>query len=290
MQPKELTITLQNYRHRYIDTGTPGRRLVLLHGISCSLDIYEEVIDILSGSFRVLALDLLGFGKSEKPRNIEYSLQLYAELLREFIRETSDGNDDIPFILGHSMGGKYALAAALLHPGLFGKLVLVNTDGFTPLPGWIRAISWPGIRQVLTSLMTSNYVAGRAFEAAFHRPDSIRKTVFEKNLLTARNREAVDTVMALNRNYRQLDLGLTGLKNQLSAIDIPVLILWGDHDKYILPQTALRVQHELPGSELIMFRNCGHTPMLEYPKLFSNTVTRFLLNSQDSAANHVHHL
>ena len=280
MSHEDSFITLQGHRHRYIDTGGDNPSLLLLHGISCSLDFFEQVVPLFSKSFRVLAFDLLGFGRSDKPKKAPYSLELYGSLIREFLEKTAGKSRAQIFGLGHSMGGKYLLAAELLHPGTIDKLVLSNTDGFTELPGWVRTISWPGIRQLLKQLMTSEAVATKAFRAGFRYPETIDEDSFAKNLLVARNRDAVDTVMALNRNYRQLDLAHTGLRKRLQTLKVPVMILWGDHDQYISPSVAGTVHEEIPGSELYVFENCGHSPMLEYPELFSEIVSGFLLNDK----------
>ncbi|MCG8344550.1 MAG: alpha/beta fold hydrolase [Chlorobiales bacterium] len=160
------TIILDSHKHRFFDSGGSKPTLLLLHGISCSFDFFEQVIPLLSRSFRVLALDLLGFGS------------------------------------------------------------------------------------------------------------------YEKNLLISRDKKAIDTVMVLNRNFRRLDLSRTGLRQDLGRINIPVLILWGDHDQYISPSVARRAHKEISGSELYIFKDCGHAPMLEYPEPFSKKVTRFLLEEK----------
>ena len=274
------TIVLGGHKHRYLDTGDSKPTLLLLHGISCSLDFFEQAIPVLSSSFRVLALDLLGFGGSAKPKRAPYSLNLYSSLIIEFLEKTRNAENKEMFAVGHSMGGKYLLATQLLCPGMFDKLVLSNTDGFARQPGWVRSINLPGIKQMLKKIFTSKSVASHAFKTAFHNPEQVNNTSFEKNLMVSMDKDTIETVMALNRNFRQLDLSLTGLRQQLSQLNIPVLILWGDHDQYISPSVARTAHNEIPGSELYIFKNCGHAPMLEYPKSFSKKVTRFLLNDE----------
>ncbi len=280
MPQNSSTIVLGGHKHRYFDTGSSGPTLLLLHGISCSLDFFEQAVPFLSRSFRVLALDLLGFGGSAKPKQAPYSLELYASLIREFLKKTlATGNREV-FALGHSMGGKYLLATELLHPGSFNKLVLSNTDGFAEQPFWVRGISLPGIKQVLKRVFTSEQVASKAFKTAFYNSGQVNNSSYEKNLMVSRDREAIETVMALNRNFRELDLSRTGLRHQMDRLNIPVLILWGDHDQYISPSVACIARNEIPGSELYIFKNCGHAPMLEYPESFSSIVARFLLNDE----------
>ena len=274
------TIVLGGHRHRFLDTGGSGPILFLLHGISCSLDFFEQVIPLLSTSFRVLALDLLGFGGSEKPGKAPYSLELYSSLINEFLAKKRNPGDSDVYGVGHSMGGKYLLATEILFPGTFSRLVLSNTDGFLDVPGWIRGISLPGIKQVLKKVFTSQTVASKAFKTAFHDHQRVNADSYQKNLMISRDKEAIETVMALNRNFKHLDLSRTGLRSQLKHLTLPVLILWGDHDQYMSPSVALTVQKEISGSKLYIFKDCGHAPMLEYPEPFSRTVTRFLLDEQ----------
>ena len=281
MHQNNSTIALNGHKHRFFDTGGSKKpTLLLLHGISCSLDFFEQAVPYLSLSFRVLALDLLGFGESDKPKKAPYSLNLYASLIREFMKKTGNAGNRKAFAVGHSMGGKYLLATELLYPGSFDKLVLSNTDGFAEQPFWVRGISLPGIKQVLKKVFTSETVASKAFKTAFYDPERVNSVSYEKNLMISRNKDAIETVMALNRNFRQLDLLRTGLRQQLNQLNIPVLILWGDHDQYISPSVARIAHNEIPGSELYIFKNCGHAPMLEYPESFSSKIARFLLNDQ----------
>jgi pimeloyl-ACP methyl ester carboxylesterase len=255
--------------------------MLLLHGISSSLDFYEQVIPRLASSFRVLALDWLGFGLSDKPPDKDYTLELYAALIREFLEKTGSTGEPV-HATGHSMGGKYLLASALLYPGTYRKLVLSNTDGFMHVPSWARTISLPGVRQVLKKVMTGEKMSEKMFAAAFHRSDSVDPSSYRKNLETVRDSEVFDTVMALNRNLMKLDLNRSGLRARLGELDIPVLIIWGDRDQYISPKIAGSVRSELPCSRLVMFGDCGHAPMLEYPEKFSDTVMEFIFSEHHS--------
>lgn len=282
MSDNGSTIILGGHKHRFFDSGGSKPALLLLHGISCSLDFFEEAIPFLSLSFRVLALDLLGFGGSAKPKKAPYSLKLYSSLIIEFLEKTRNPGNNTVFAAGHSMGGKYLLATELFYPGSFDKLILSNTDGFADQPVWVRGISLPGIRQILKKVFTSESVASKAFKTAFHNPERVNNIAYAKNLMVSRDKDAIDTVMSLNRKFRQLDLARTGLRQQLNRLNVPVLILWGDHDRYIAPSVARIVHNEIPDSELYIFKNCGHAPMLEYPESFSTIVTRFFLEGRQN--------
>lgn len=277
-------ITLGGHKHRYIETGNSDHTMLLLHGISSSLDFYEQVIPSLSRSFRVIALDLLGFGFSDKPRKKEYSLELYASLIHEFLDKTNSLGRKLS-ATGHSMGGKYLLASALLYPGTYSNLVLSNTDGFIHVPALARGISLPGIRNLLKAVITTENMTEKMFASAFHNTKIVNAASYRKNLLMARDPEAFDTVMALNRNLGKLDMSRTGLRRRLSELKMPILIIWGDHDRYFAPLVAESVKNELPSARLVMFEECGHSPMLEYPDKFSDTITEFIFTEPNSRQN-----
>jgi len=275
-------ITVGGHRHRYVETGQGQSTLLLVHGISSSLDFFEQVIPLLAKSFRVLAIDLLGFGGSDKPEGKEYSLKLYTGLIREFLEKTGSIGSRPLYAAGHSMGGKYVLATAIEHPEIFDKLVLSNTDGFLTLPSVASSLSLPGVRHVLKPLLTGERMAEKMLASAFHNPQLVDKNTYRKILEVAKDKEAFDTVMALNRNLKKLDMQRTGLRSRLGELQLPVLIIWGDKDRYMPPRLAQVVQREIPRSQLVMFRECGHSPMLEYPEQFSSAITDFILSKQPS--------
>lgn len=270
-------ITLGGYRHRYIDTGGDAPVMLLLHGISSSLDYFGPSILLLARSFRVLGLDLLGFGESDKPQAIPYSLRLYAGLIHEFLRKTGAVDQAEVYATGHSVGGKYLLATALFYPNIFTKLVLSNTDGFVVLPSFAKVLSiMPGVRHALKPVVTGERVAAKMLDVAIHNRRAVDSDTYHRVLDIARDRDAFETVMSLNRNMFELDLTRTGLRARLGELKQPVLIIWGDRDRYISPKVAYTVQRELPQAKLIIFRECGHSPMLEYPERFSSVITEFI--------------
>lgn len=281
MAPQNRYITLGGHRHRYVESGKAEQTMLLLHGISSSLHFYDQVIPALSESFRVIALDLLGFGLSDKPRNKSYSLELYASLIHEFLEKTGSLNGKLS-ATGHSMGGKYLLASAILYPGIYTNLVLSNTDGFIHVPAAARVIGLPGVRNILKNVLTRESVSEKMFASAFLNVKSVNAESYRKNLTISRDPDSFDTVMALNRNLMKLDMSRTGLRSRLGEIKVPVLIIWGDQDKYFSPLIAESVKNELPSSRLVMFEECGHSPMLEHPEKFSRTITEFALAETNS--------
>jgi pimeloyl-ACP methyl ester carboxylesterase len=289
MAVQDKYINLGGHRHRYIEKGSSEHTLLLIHGISSSLDFYEQVIPHLSRSFRVLAIDLLGFGLSEKPRGKDYSLELYASLIREFLDKTGSLGEKLS-ATGHSMGGKYLLASALLNPGTYSRLVLSNTDGFLHVPSFVRGMSLPGVRSMLKKIVTTENISAKMLNSAFHDTKKVNVESYRKILEIARDPDAFDTVMALNRNLKKLDLNRTGLRRRLGELTVPVLVIWGENDRYLSPSLARSVLDEIPSSKLVMFKECGHSPMLEYPEKFTSTITDFILSGTQPDRGHAHNL
>lgn len=273
-------IVLGGHRHRYIETGLHGPPLLLVHGISSSLDFFGPSIPLLARSFRILALDLLGFGGSDKPKNTAYSLRLYADLILEFAVKTDAAGNRPLYAAGHSMGGKYLLATALYHKGIFDKLVLSNTDGFSTLPSWARGLSLPVVRHLLKPIVTHPKIAEKMLASAFYSTENIHQDTWREILAIARDSEAFETVMSLNRNLLHLDLKRAGLRARLNELKIPTLIIWGDRDRYVSPKVALIANREIPCSKLVIIKDCGHSPMLEYPEEFCRTITEFVFSEQ----------
>lgn len=267
-------ITLSGFKHRYVEAGE-GDTLLLLHGFSSSLDVFEKVIPAFAQRYRVLALDLLGFGKSDKPVHVRYSLSFYAKLAMEFLEKTHALASKNVYAIGHSMGGKYLLALSVLYPNVLTKLVISNTDGFLNVPSFVRAASlWDSSSCAPPCLFTDFYSPDHA--QCLPRPSHITDEHFRRNVEMVRSRENFEAMMALNRDYRYLDLRRTGIRNRLKELRIPILILWGENDRFIPPKYAEIAHRELPGSFLQMIPNCGHVPMVEKPKEFVEIVCKFL--------------
>ncbi|NTW49853.1 MAG: alpha/beta hydrolase [Chlorobiales bacterium] len=270
-------IVLSGHRHRYVEAGSGNKTLLLVHGVSSSLDIFDKVVPALSKNWRVLALDLLGFGESDKPANHDYTLHVYANLLLEFLRKTGSlGEGKEVYALGHSMGGKYVITLAIENHGVVDRLILSNTDGFVNIPPVIRAASVWGARHLLEKVVTHKAFVRRAMRTVYYDPSHITKEHFEHNLRMIRDKATFNTIMQLNRNYKKLDLKRMGIRGRLGELKIPTLIIWGDSDKFISPKCAQAARDEIQNSTLKIIPKCGHAPMMEKSKEFVSLIEEFL--------------
>lgn len=116
---------INNLRVRYLDRNKNGTPLLLLHGLGGSLESWTNNISFLSTKFRVIALDLPGFGMSDKPK-IDYSINFYLSFLEKFIKKIKLSRF---FIIGSSLGGHIAVEFTIRNRKMVNKIILVSPAG-----------------------------------------------------------------------------------------------------------------------------------------------------------------
>ena len=233
-----------------------GEPVVLLHGWGASSQSLAPLCAALADAFRVLAVDLPGFGWSQAPP-AAWGTAEYAGPVELLLQEAGVGR---AALVGHSFGGRIAISLAARQPALVSRLVLVASAGIRPqrragyyvrvaiaklarrffsLPGWGAA----GKRIIAT-------VSGRLGSRDYRAAGPLRPTL----------------VKVVNED-------LTAL---LSVIQAPTLILWGDQDREV-PKSAMEIMADrIPRSRLVVFGEAGHFPFLDAPEKFCGMVKAFL--------------
>lgn len=267
-------VSVQGYRLRYIEAGR-GPAALLLHGFAGSSDDWRPTVELLArAGYRAVAIDCLGFGESDKPADAPYSLELIAGLYAEALGRLGVGR---AAIVAHSMGGKYALATAMLHPRLISGLALAASDGFAEASPLTRLGGWPLVGAGLIWLSARPRLVRGMLSAAFYAPAG---HVTDELVGRARaaflgpaNRRALT---ALSRRYDATDLRASGLRARLGELRAPALLIWGEEDR-IFPVAHGRVAAaEIPGARLLTIPRCGHFPQLEAARLFHGALLGFL--------------
>jgi len=271
-------VTIQGFRLHLLEAGS-GPAVLLLHGFAGSAEEWRPTGDVLArAGYRAIAVDLLGFGRSAKPADAPYSLELGAGLLAGLLDTLGVAR---AAVVAHSMGGKYALAAALLHPRRVSRLVLVGTDGFVAGSPLTKAGGWPLVGAALLWLSARPAVVRAMLSAAFYAPDSHLSPA-----VIARGREALSgpdnrrALTAISRRYDATDLRHTGLRARLPALRAPALLIWGEQDRVFPLSVARAAVAEIPGAMLATVPRCGHYPQLEAPRAFHGLLLGFLAGQQ----------
>ena len=285
LSAEEKFVTLADgLRVHYQEAGPPDAPTVLMtHGFLGSLRDWRYVTRPLAAlaeryeyRLRTIALDWVGFGQSAMPP-VNYSLFYFAEFLKNFADELGLKQFDL---MGHSMGGKHNLAFAVLYPDYVRKLILVDTDGFLADPWWTHQTNkawFKPLANLSTDLLGQErflklFLRSIFFDPKFY-PTPVEVSQAAQEL---RNEDYRMVLRSLNRDYPQLSLKLTGLRDRLSEIHSPTQIFWGLQDRILPLEQGLRAQQEIPDAHLSVFDQCGHLPQIEQAKEFNQRVFDFL--------------
>ena len=253
-------------RVRYVDVGK-GPAVVLIHGFASSLETWNGVVPRLAKSHRVIALDLKGFGWTDRPAG-DYSPEAQAKLVLDLL--TQRGVDRAAFV-GHSWGASVALAAALAAPQRVSRLALYDAWAYEEqLPSFILWSRVPGVGEALFGLWYDQ------------RPDErLAAAFYDKRFVTEDLAEAVDralkrpgtkaAALAAARGQR-----FRALQSRYREIAQPTLLLWGKEDRVALCSVGVRLASDLPNAKLTVFPRCGHFPMIEAADASGDALAAFL--------------
>jgi len=254
----------------------PAQNIILVHGLGGGAFTYRHNTDALAEvGFNVYAIDLKGFGYSERVAGPDYSHIEQAEILLEFM-EKKDIEKAI--VAGHSMGGKIALIAYDKKPGNFEKIILIDSAGLEGTEGLQSngpPYSGPLPQAVVDILYYNLFLNSARFEnflsSAFYNEGYFDEEVISYYLEPFK-------VKNTNLAYRYILKGnvLYDIERVLESIGIPVLIIWGDNDKWISVEHAHAFNAHIRGSHLEIIKNAGHLPMEEQAVAFNDIVIQFI--------------
>jgi pimeloyl-ACP methyl ester carboxylesterase len=212
----------------------------------------RPAIDCLLPRFRVLALDLPGFGESPRPTEV-WGTRDYAEFVRAVLTER--GIDRASFV-GHSYGAKTSLQLAATHPELIDKLVIVGSSGLR---------SAPSVRTKLKrGLSRTARAAGR-----LGPPGRALKEAVYRRLASSDYRDAAEMRPIL---VRVVNEDLSGL---LPRVKAPTLLVWGSADDAVPLAHARKMAKLIPDAGLVIFEGAGHFAYLDEPERFCRVVRHF---------------
>ena len=246
--------------------------LILIHGFASSTLVWSKVfLPLAEAGFRVIALDMLGFGYSGKPRKAEYTIGGQAKLVISLLERLGIKRATL---VGSSYGGAVAATCALDYPQRVDRLVLIGTvNNNRPLNyKLMRVFGSPLFGDVVSPLLIgSRRLLRRRMKRVYDR----HEWVLDERRVDARHLplRAAGTQRAIIRTVRNWDA--ERISRDAHLIRKPALLLWGENDREIPLADGERLHEEIPGSRLIVFLNCGHLPHEEYPEAFTKVVADF---------------
>ena len=259
----------------YVDEGKGKETILMIHGLGSYLPAWKKNISELSKYYRVIAVDLPGYGKSSK---LPHSglMSFYAGVIAEFIQKMDLGPVNLA---GHSMGGQISMVLALEKPELVKRLILVDPAGFEAFTAgqrnWFKDVMTPN----LVRLTTVDAIETNLASNFYRMPDDARFMIEDRIAM----RDASDFeayCLAVARSVH--GMVEEPVLEKLTRIKMPTLIFFGENDmlipnRYLNPGFTSKIANTgaglIKGSKLVMVPKCGHFMMFEKPDVF-NTETR----------------
>lgn len=241
---------------RVVDLNPEAKETVLLvHGYGGSLASFRPIMSRLAERYRVLAVDLPGFGRSDK-RHGDYSPLGLADVLAQVLDQKGVRR---AHVIGHSWGSSVALAFALRHPARLDRLVVASSfvfdDQLLPLFRWTRASR--GLGRFLYAMIYREAMGERLY-LNFHDPALVSEDVVDEVKRGTRSPGAV--AAAVEAAHR---MNLDELQLQYRHVSAPTLVLWGRDDRVAHIAYGERLARLLPRAHLVVLPQCGHIPMWE---------------------------
>jgi pimeloyl-ACP methyl ester carboxylesterase len=259
-----------------------GPAVVLIHGITSSSRTWREVIPALAERYTVIAPDLLGHGRSAKPRG-DYSLGAYASGIRDLLVAL-----EIPraTVVGHSLGGGVAMQFAYQFPDRVERLVLVDSGGLGGEVSLVlRAATLPGAEWVLPLLASAPLRnAGAAVGSLLSRV-GVRPSADVRGL--SEGFESLGDADARRAFVHTARSVIDPAGQRVDASDrlylsehVPSLIVWGERDRMIPVQHGHDAHALMPNSRLETFPGAGHFPFNDDPKRFVALLDDFIATTE----------
>lgn len=246
--------------------------LILLHGMSSSLNTWDSIVFYLANHRRVISLDLPGFGLTgPSPENM-YNFDYYNKFIDSFTRRLQLTKFTL---VGNSMGGSIAWNYALFNPAVVYKLVLIDAAGY-PKRGesgslGFKIASTPVINNILL-FATPKALVRKSLETIYFDQSRVTDAQVERfHDMAIREGNRAAALLIFKGSF-----GTSQFKGKIKEIKTPTLVLWGEKDNLISVENAYQFNQDIKGSKLEVYPNVGHVPMEEVPGRVAKSILDFI--------------
>jgi 4,5:9,10-diseco-3-hydroxy-5,9,17-trioxoandrosta-1(10),2-diene-4-oate hydrolase len=249
----------------YLEQGS-GQPIVLVHGsgpgagghanFSANIGVLAEA------GFRVLVPDLIGFGWSSKPDDMDYTLDMFVETFRQFLDHVGI---DKAVLVGNSLGGAVVMGFALAYPERVSKLVLMAPGGIESRE---RYFQMEGIQSMVSRFVGAGFDAGTMAEI-------LKLLAFDTRHISP---GMVESRLAVYETQPKAVLGriiIPDLTDRLGDLKMPIIGFWGWEDKFCPATGAQKIVSACPDARMTLFSRCGHWVMIERADAFNRDVIDF---------------
>ena len=282
---KENRVILNDFHIRYLKSekhnSSKKKNILFIHGLGSSSDRWGDIPDALSRYFHpIVAVDLIGFGGSDKPVTPEYTIEYFSKFIREVIsckqiwRDDDCWDDDShkTIIIGHSLGGYIAAKVAIDdNQDLIEKLVLIDSSGMLNEPT-------PMLEQYLNAALNPSYENVKSvFEQMLGNPTLLNPNIVDAFIKRINLTGAKYAFKSAFENSTKKHIESSELQ---SIENIQALIIWGGADKVIPVTHSKRFNEIFKNSKLQIIEDAGHAPFSEKPSMVFDIIREFLTNNK----------
>jgi pimeloyl-ACP methyl ester carboxylesterase len=264
-----------NVNSRYWSAGEKGSTVILLHGVGCHVEFWERNIAALAREHRVFAVDIVGFGRTDKPE-VVYTFELMADFVIDFMNAMGI---DKASLVGNSMGGGISMTVAAQAPGRVKKIVLVAPVGLgRGLSPVLRLMSFPVIGEVMTKPGRQGVV--RQMRLCLYDPSQASDDFIDRAAAIGAlpgNQRSFLSLIRETANILGVKKGMVAdFSERLERIKTPILMIWGRHDRILPVADGEAAVERMADVRLHIVDRAGHLPQIDKPEEFNATVLDFL--------------
>ncbi len=251
-----MFVLIDNLKINYEEEGD-GETLILLHGWKNDLEIWNSIAPSLN-SYRVIRLDLPGFGKSDSPSEA-WDVSDYAIFLSEFLKKLETSKITV---IGHSFGGRIGIKFSVLYPDKISKLVLVDSGG----------IRLKSVRRLFAFILAKLGKIIWLFPLVRFNKEELRRKFYK----AINANDYLEQNQILKKTF--LKIISEDLRIEAKKIKIPTLIIWGEKDLITSLKEGRILANSIKNSQLIAIKDAGHWPFVEKTQDFIGILCKFLKN------------
>lgn len=265
----------KNSKIWYLDKGS-GDIFLFVHGFASSSYTWRYLEKHYSEKYRVISLDLKGFGQSSKPNDESYSVKDQSEILLNFIKKNNLHNITL---VGHSFGGAVVLFSYISAKEevkqSIKKLILIDSAVYKQdLPDFISILRIPIINRLSLSFIPSKINSKTVLKKSFFDNSKITDEMINTYGSYLNQPGAHHALIQTANNIIPDDIEV--LTSKYKEISIPVLIIWGENDTIVKKSLGVRLHNEIAGSSFESIQQCGHIPQEECPEDTMKIIEKFI--------------
>lgn len=254
----------------YVEKGSGSNHVVLIHGFGSNTYTWKYLIKpLVDAGYHVWALDLLGYGLSDKPLNAPYGLDLFVAQINAFMEGKQIHQ---AHLIGNSMGGGLALGTAIGNPNKIKSLILIDAFGYPMnLPPYLEIGKMLG---PLSQPFTGRFLVKQILNQVMRDPNKVTEEQIEAYTLPLQMPGGPEAFNATLQNFNEKQI--IELGKHYNQLRMPILVIWGEKDTWIPLSHYEHFLKDFPQAEGIIIPNCGHILEEECPQEVISATINFL--------------